>query len=224
MKLKRIEQNQIKFTSSLLAVFVVFTFCVMAFVKLAHDVSEHETLGADVAVLKFIHAGETHFLDTFIPIATDIGGMVGATLLTLLILGLFVYRREYLRAFGLFACVSGATLLNLVLKSVFERARPDLWERLINEASYSFPSGHAMTSAAIGIGLTVALWNSRWRWWAFAASTAYVLFVGYTRLYLGVHYPTDILAGWLVSGAWVMAVALMIRSRLGHKALKNLVK
>lgn len=224
MKLKRIERNQIKFTSSLVILFVMFTFCVMAFVRLAREVSEHETLAADVAMLNAIHAGETHFLDAFIPVATDIGGVLGATLITLLIIGLFIYKREYLRAFGLFACVAGAALLNVVLKSVFERARPDLWERLVNEASYSFPSGHAMASAAIGIGLTVALWNSRWRWWALAASTIYIVFVGYSRLYLGVHYPTDILAGWLTSGAWVMAVTLLIRSQLGHKALKNLVK
>lgn len=224
MKLKKIERNQIQFTAGVLVAFAVFTFCVMGFVKLARDVSEHETLGFDVAMLRLVHSGETHFLDTFMPIATDIGGVIGASLLTLLLLGLFVYKREYLRAFGLFLCVAGAAGLNVVLKAVFERARPDLWERLVDEASYSFPSAHAMASAAIGIGMTVALWNSRWRWWAFAASTAYILFVGYSRLYLGVHYPTDILAGWLVSGAWVMAVALMIRSKLGHKALRSLVK
>ncbi|QQS21922.1 phosphatase PAP2 family protein [Candidatus Saccharibacteria bacterium] len=222
--MKRLEENQLKFTAGVVTAFVVFALCTMGFVALARDVNEHETMAYDTALLRFVHSGETHFLDTFVPLATDIGGVIGASLLTLLILGLFVYKREYVRALGLFMCVAGAAILNLILKSVFERARPDLWERLVNEASYSFPSGHAMASAAIGIGLTVALWNSRWRWWAFAASTAYVLFVGYTRLYLGVHYPTDILAGWLVSGAWVMAVALMIRSRLGHKALKNLVK
>jgi len=92
----------------------------------------------------------------------------------------------------------------------------------VHEAGYSFPSGHAMASAALGLALAVALWNSRWRWWGLVFAVVYIAFVGYSRLYLGVHYPTDILAGWLVSGVWVLAIALLIRSKLGHQALRNL--
>ena len=109
--------------------------------------------------------------------------------------------------------MAGATVMNQVLKYIFERARPQLWEQLVHETSYSFPSGHAMVSAALGLAVVAALWNSRWRWWAVGVATVYILFVGFSRLYLGVHYPTDVLGGWLVSAAWVTAVALVLRRR-----------
>ncbi|MFZ1258589.1 MAG: phosphatase PAP2 family protein [Candidatus Saccharimonas sp.] len=221
-KLKKSEEHQVKLTASVIAAFTLFALCVMGFVNIAHEVIERETSPIDTGILKAVHRLESHFLDSFIPVATDIGGVVGVSVLTVLALALFVYKKEYIRAIGVFVSVAGASLLNVLLKSVFERARPDLWERLVNESSYSFPSGHAMASAALGIAVVVALWNSRWRWWSFSAAALYIVFVGFSRMYLGVHYPTDIIAGWCVSGAWVLAVALLIRSKLGHRALKKL--
>ena len=219
---KRIQKQHIHLTVGILAAFVIFALCAMLFVKIAIEVREKETLAFDDAVLEAIHGASNHFLNGFMPIATDIGGVVGVGALTVIFLALFIYKNEQRRALVLAVCVAGASALNVILKSVFERARPDLWGRLVNEAGFSFPSGHAMASSALGIALVVVLWNSRWRWWAFTAATAYILFVGYSRLYLGVHYPTDIFAGWLVSGSWVMAVALIFRSRLGNKALSRL--
>jgi membrane-associated phospholipid phosphatase len=220
--LSKIEKKQVAFTASTVTAFVLFAMFTMAFVKVAWEVREQETQGFDDAVLNGIHGMSNGFLDSFIPVATDIGGVIGVSLLTLAVLALFVYKREYRRALVVFVGVAGSAIINLVLKSVFERARPDLWQQLIHESSYSFPSGHSMASAALGLAVVVALWNSRWRWWALSAGAAYILFVGFSRLYLGVHYPTDVIAGWLVSGAWIMAVALLFRSKLGHQALKRL--
>lgn len=220
--MKKIEKKQLQFTTSVIAIFVVFALCVMGFVKVAWEVREQETNAVDDAMLTTIHGMETPFLDNFIPVATNFGGVFVIVALTVILLALFVYKKEYQRAILLGLSMAGAAALNVVLKSVFERARPDLWDKLVHESSYSFPSGHSMLTAALGLALIVALWNSRWRWWAVGFSALYVLFIGFTRLYLGVHYPTDVLAGWLVSGAWVMAVTLLIRSKLGHQALKRL--
>lgn len=218
----KIEKRQVTFTASIVMAFVLFAMLTMAFVKIAWEVREQETMAFDDAVLTAIHSISNGFLNAFIPVATDIGGVIGVTLLTLATLALFIYKREYRRALVVFVSVAGAAITNLILKSVFERARPDLWEQLVHEASYSFPSGHSMASAALGLAIAVALWNSRWRWWGLGAAAIYIVFVGFSRLYLGVHYPTDVIAGWLVSGAWVMAVALLFRSKLGHQALHKL--
>ncbi|MCA9335754.1 MAG: phosphatase PAP2 family protein [Candidatus Saccharibacteria bacterium] len=217
-----ITKKQARFSAGLLGAYVLVTLCALGFVRLAWEVRERETLGFDEAVLTAINHASTPFLNSFMPIATDVGGFVGVTLLTVVLLGLFIAKNEYRRALLVVVSVAGAALLNIVLKLVFARDRPDLWEQLVHEAGYSFPSGHAMASAALGLALAVALWNSRWRWWGLVFAVVYIAFVGYSRLYLGVHYPTDILAGWLVSGVWVLAIALLIRSKLGHQALRNL--
>ena len=220
--IKQINKPQVYFTAGVIALFTGLALCTLAFVGLSDEVREMETLPFDIAVLNSVHGLSNHFLDAFMPVATDIGGVVGVVAITLIMTALFVYKNERRRALMVSITVAGAAGINLILKSVFERARPDLWETLVREPGFSFPSGHAMASAALGAAIVVALWDSRWRWWAFTAATFYIVFVGFSRLYLGVHYPTDILAGWLVSGGWVMAVTLMFRSRLGNRVLRKL--
>ena len=215
---------RVHFTSGIVVAFVLFALCVMGFVRLAGEVREQETMALDQTLLAAVHDHSSSMLDAFIPIATDVGGIVGVGAATLILLTVFLYRREYVRVVVLAMSVAGASALNLVLKAVFMRQRPDLWAQLVHETGYSFPSGHAMMSAGLGIAVMVILWNSRWRWWGIIASMFYIVFVGFSRIYLGVHYPSDVLAGWFVSGAWVMAVALMVRSRLGHQALQTLGK
>ena len=124
--------------------------------------------------------------------------------------GLLWWRGRRRDAALLAAAVIGSTLLNAVLKAVFQRDRPDFWEHLVVEDSYSFPSGHAMASMSLAAALVVIAWSSRWRWPAIALATVYVLVVGVSRLYLGVHFPSDVLAGWCVAVAWVVVVAVVL--------------
>jgi membrane-associated phospholipid phosphatase len=72
--------------------------------------------------------------------------------------------------------------------------------------SYSFPSGHAMGSVTLGVAATLLCWHSRWRWPVFAGASTFIALVGLSRIYLGVHYPSDILAGWAAGTAWVVAM------------------
>jgi undecaprenyl-diphosphatase len=221
-KIHTIQQKQVVLSAGVVALFIAIAILSMSFVKLASEVRENDTNQFDDGVLVGIHSITSPFLDQFVPVLTNIGGFVVVSGVTAILLGLFVYKKEYYRAAHIALCMSGAIALNLILKSVFERASPDLWDKIVHESSYSFPSGHAMMSAAFGFALIVALWNSRWRWWAVWFSAIYIPVVGFTRLYLGVHYPTDVLAGWLVSGAWVMMVTLLLRSKFAHQALKKL--
>lgn len=220
--LKRIEAQRVKMTAGVFVAFAIFVLCTILFVQVADEVREEDTLALDAAVLNAIHSYSNLFLDVVMPVATDVGGVIGVVAITTVSCALLMYRNQRRRALVLGVCVAGAAILNLLLKAIFERARPELWERLIYETGFSFPSGHAMASAALGIGLVLVLWGSRWRWRVAIAAAAYVLFVGFSRMYLGVHYPSDIVAGWLVSGAWVMVVGLMFRSRLGNQVLSHL--
>ncbi|MCV3212121.1 phosphatase PAP2 family protein [Plectonema radiosum NIES-515] len=83
-----------------------------------------------------------------------------------------------------------------------------------HELSYAFFSGHAMTSMTLIAVLVVLAWNSNLRWLVLIFGSLFVVAIGWTRLYLGVHFPSDILAGWMVALAWAIGVNLIIKPHL----------
>ena len=100
-------------------------------------------------------------------------------------------------------------LVNVALKSAFARARPPAAEALVHAGGYAFPSGHSMASATFALALTVVAWPTRWRVPAALLAAAFALLMGASRIYLGVHWLTDVLAGW------AMAVAVVTGTELG---------
>ena len=108
-----------------------------------------------------------------------------------------------------FIATIGGWFLNETLKEVFQRARPAIVPHLQNVMTLSFPSGHAMNSAAVYLtlgALTMRLADRRvTRWYCMAAAMLLTFLVGASRIFLGVHYPTDVLAGWLLGMTWALA-------------------
>jgi undecaprenyl-diphosphatase len=102
----------------------------------------------------------------------------------------------------------GGSLLTFVLKSLFDRPRPDVVVHLVGVSSASFPSGHAMASATIYLTLGALLARvqpqRRLKIYAGVVAATLTVLVGLSRVYLGVHWPTDVLAGWCVGAAWAM--------------------
>ncbi len=194
----------------LAVVFIIFLACSIGFVAVADEVHEGDTLVVDQTILTTINQQSTQGLDSFFVTFTELGGLIGVVAITAGILALLLLRKKYRAATIVAAGVGGAALINIILKAIFERPRPDLWDQLIVEHSFSFPSGHAMASSALAFSIIALFWNTRYRWFVVAGALLYILLIGLSRLYLGVHYPTDVLAGWLVSGAWVLSVVFAI--------------
>jgi undecaprenyl-diphosphatase len=122
----------------------------------------------------------------------------------------FLVKRQDRIYASFWACaVIGAALLNVLGKHVFERSRPDFWASVMPEASFSFPSGHAMQSMAVVAGLVTLAWQGRWKIQVLLIGIFYVFFVGFSRIYLGVHFPSDIIAGWMASLTWVFGLRIL---------------
>lgn len=188
----------------------MFLLPLLLFASLARDVVAAGALPYDRSVMMWLHVRESPVLTTTMSALTELGGLVAVPIIAVAWAGLFWWRGRRRDAALLAAAVIGSTLLNTVLKAVFQRDRPDFWEHLVVEDSYSFPSGHAMASMSLAAALVVIAWSSLWRWPAIAGGVVYVLVVGVSRIYLGVHFPSDILAGWCVAVLWVTVVAVVL--------------
>lgn len=194
----------------LLLLFVAVLAPLLLFGWLAEDVLEHQAFRFDDPLLLYVHHFATPGLDRFMLWMSLLGYQVGVVPADLVI-SLWLLLRRHLRAALFFIlAVGGAGLLNQLAKSLFGRERPKLWPSLAPEATFSFPSGHAMGSMALVTALVILLWSTRWRYPILVLGSLFVLLVGFSRLYLGVHYPSDVLAGWVASLAWVMGLSYVL--------------
>ena len=194
----------------LLLVFVGLLLPLWGFAELADEIHEQEAIAFDEPLLHFAHGLATPGLDRVFVVLTDIGYLHGVVPFDIaLVLVLLVLRRWRAAAFAALA-LAGSGLLNVGTKLVFARDRPSLWESITPELTYSFPSGHAMGSATLAWVLVLLAWRTRWRWPVVAVALPFVLLVGFSRVYLGVHYPSDILAGWAAASAWAVASHLAV--------------
>ena len=180
------------------------------FRELADELREGEAFFFDDPLLNAAHAlGNQGFDHVFVALSA-LGyqwGAVPFNVLMLLWLGFKRWMRE-----GLFAGVAviGSALLNLGTKQLFARERPSLWESIAPESTYSFPSGHAMGSMTLAWVVVLLAWRTRWRMPVLIAALAFAVLVGLSRVYLGVHYPSDILAGWAAASIWTVGAYLLV--------------
>jgi undecaprenyl-diphosphatase len=210
---------------------LVVILCLVAgtwiFIEIADEVVEGESGSFDRMILEQVQgvgpSGQPRgpaWLAISMRDITALGGYTVLTLVTLFCaLYLLLIRRRRLAMFTIGAAFGGMMVSSL-LKLLFSRERPDLDLRLVVEQSYGFPSGHAMMSAVVYLSLAVILStilpSVRERALLLLAAMLLTFMVGISRLYLGVHYPTDVLAGWSVGLAWASLwwfVGLRVRNR-----------
>ena len=181
------------------------------FLNLAEDIVEKERLSIDLPIQLFLHSYETPMLDSVMLVLTQAGSAYALVPLNILIFFLLIHWKRNSDAVFFSLSVTGAALLNYAAKLSFARARPDLWASISPEVTYSFPSGHAMSSLAAAGALIVLTWQSKWRLPVAVVTLPVVIGVGLSRIYLGVHYPSDILAGWAASTAWIAGLVMARR-------------
>lgn len=147
---------------------------------------------------------------------TALGGLLVTTLLTLGLAGFFLLDRRPRLALFVVAAVVGGVLVSSALKLGFDRPRPELVPHGSHVVTPSFPSGHSSTATVVyltlGVILARALPRRRMKVYVVALAVLVALGVGFSRVYLGVHWPTDVLAGWTVGGLWALACWLAERA------------
>ena len=202
---------------------LVLLAVVLLVVTLAGKVLEGDTLEFDKRMLQSLRKADNPSQPigpAWLELAAfDITALGGPTLLGLTVfavVGFLVLQGLYRNALFVLLASAGGWLLNDALKEFFARPRPTVVPHLRQVMSLSFPSGHALTSAAVFLTLGALLMRVAERrivkfYCMFVAMFA-TLLVGATRVYLGVHYPTDVLAGWLIGVSWALFCWLLERS------------
>ena len=201
----------------------VSAFVVWAFAELVDGVIEGESRAFDRAVLLWIHNRFPEWLDTPMRLITALGYywvvlplLAGAVLV-------FYLKGWRLSAVLLMVSTAGGVFLTTVLKAVFRRARPELFDSGYTASFYSFPSGHATVAVGFYGALTLILayrLRGLARWAVATGGVLLVLLIGFSRLYLGVHYPTDVLAGLLAAPLWVISVGAVYVVWLSIRGLR----
>ncbi|WP_439816907.1 phosphatase PAP2 family protein [Zavarzinia sp. CC-PAN008] len=196
---------------------------------LASEVMEGETQALDEAILLALRQPGDHaqpigplWLQVALTDVTALGSITVLALVTLATAAYLAMRRRGGQALVAIAAGGGALALNTLLKSVFLRPRPDLVAHGVDVYTSSFPSAHAMVSAAtyLTLGALVAKVeaDTARKIYLMGLAVGLTLLVGLSRIYLGVHYPSDVLAGWTAGAAWALfcwMVAVLARGRRG---------
>jgi len=208
------------------AVVLVTAFAIVlalfGFAKIAEEMLEGDTKDFDVWFLRLLRRPDRPEIpigpNWLIQAALDITVLGGRTFLTIAVLivcGYLALARKYASMWLVAIAAGGGGLLTTVMKLVFARERPDIVPHLAAVTSPSFPSGHSMLAAVIylTLGSLIARLAARRRVRAYVMSVALLMtsLVGGSRVYLGVHYPTDVLGGWMAGLAWALLCWLIAR-------------
>ncbi|MEJ7933897.1 phosphatase PAP2 family protein [Sphingobium sp. AN558] len=191
--------------------------------RLGSEIMEGESFAIDRVVLEGLRTSA----DRAIPIGpywveqamrdiTALGGVTILTLLTALTAAYLLASRKAGTALFLIAAIAGGAIVSSILKAGYARPRPELVPHLVEVHSTSFPSGHAMNSAITYLTLGVLLARSetdrRVRIFLMSVAIGLTLTIGMSRVYLGVHWPSDVVAGWCVGACWAALCSLAARA------------
>jgi membrane-associated phospholipid phosphatase/phosphoglycolate phosphatase-like HAD superfamily hydrolase len=191
------------------AVLAASLVCFFALALLVHPSAPD---GLDARANAFVAAHRTAALTSFFTGYTGLGRWLVLAVATVAVLAALAWRSRRREAAFLLIVMTVSPLLNLALKHLFARARPPAESAVLSVSGYAFPSGHAMSSAAFAVALAVIAWPTRWRWPAAGIAATFALLMGLSRVYLGVHWLTDVLAGWACAVAVVAGTLLIMRS------------
>ena len=184
---------------------------VLLVMVLAGLVSNHVTDGLDVAIIRVLRASDLVAPLAILHQVTELGSTTAMMILAIVLLLSELIARRPWSGITAAATIGLASLGNELVKGLMARARPDLIQPIVVERGYSFPSGHAALSmVGYGVAALLVARSGAPRGVKVAAAFAagcLVALIGISRVYLGAHFPTDVLAGWLAGGAIVLLFA-----------------
>jgi undecaprenyl-diphosphatase len=206
------EEAQRLMTAALIAGLLAAAAALLLFTWLGREVLEGEALRLDIGGRTLVQAWASPTLTEVMVAASFYGGPVVLIPAALVTAFAFLVHGWHRGALLVVLTMAGAALLNWLLKVTFARVRPEAFFEYPLPASASFPSGHALYAASIFGGLaallTARLKHGPLRVAVWSAAVFLILMVGFSRVYLGVHYPSDVLAGYSIAVIWVTFVAL----------------
>ncbi|RJG01463.1 phosphatase PAP2 family protein [Noviherbaspirillum sedimenti] len=204
----------------LLVAITAITSALWFFIEIAEDVVQGETRKIDLAILMVFRSAHDPtqafgpaWLNEFV---RDISGLGSLGVLILLVAAAVIFLlliRKWRTALFTLIATFGGGLASFLLKEVFSRPRPDLVPLGTLDYHASFPSGHAMMSALVYLtlgALVARLTPGRWlKIYVMGIAAALSILIGVSRVYLGVHWPSDVLAGWAAGAAWALGCWLL---------------
>lgn len=191
----------------------------LLFAAIAQDVVTGGVMSEqDVSVVACLQANASAALNAVMTWVSFSGGPAITSAYATILIAAYLARRRIAAALAIATTVYGAALFNIALKHLIQRGRPTLQDPLMTLPTYSFPSGHAAASTVFGGLICILTWRSGLRGTravvAIASVVAWVVLVGVSRVYLGLHYPTDVVAGTAEGLAWLMVWTIAF-DRLG---------
>jgi undecaprenyl-diphosphatase len=187
---------------------------------------EGDVSAADRAILFAVARARTPWLTIAAIDVTALGSITLVVLFSAFTLVVLLVLRDRLGALQMLAASVGAGILTLVTKDIIERTRPEVAQQLIAVSGFSYPSGHSLSTSALY--LTIAIIAGRYvqhlgaRVAIFIAVSAVVIMVGASRVYLGVHYATDVVSGISLGAAWALVLAGLF-TLLGHRGSSSVL-
>jgi undecaprenyl-diphosphatase len=204
---------------ALLIALLLIGVALLAFFKLASEVLEGETLSFDRPILMAFRSAQ----DPAIPIGppwlveamtdlTAFGSATGLVLVSGAVLGYLLISGRTRTALFMLAATGGGAILGKLLKLAYDRPRPTLVPHIVEVATAGFPSGHATDSAIVYLTLGALLARTvpepAVRLYIICTAILLTLLIGVSRVYLGVHWPSDVVAGWTIGSAWALGCSL----------------
>ncbi|MBD2136550.1 phosphatase PAP2 family protein [Anabaena sp. FACHB-1237] len=165
----------------------------------------------DVPVLLAVHSLANSRLDSIAVFLTQWGKFENIFPICVLISVIFLIQKQWKKFSYVIFTALGSAFISHTGKVLIHRIRPHLWISKAPELSYAFPSGHSMTSMTLVAILLILSWYLPQKWLVLTLGSLYILLIAWTRLYLGVHYPSDIIAGWMLAIAWAITMNLIIK-------------
>lgn len=207
--------------------FILSLISLICFGIMAVLVINQKTATFDSKVIAFIQGLESPILTTIMKVFTTIGSTKTVAVLCLIIMFvLYVVLKQRSECLLFIAAILGTNVLFISLKFLIQRERPSL-HRLIEETGYSFPSGHSTIAFALYGTILFLLWRHvqiRWKRAILTVMAAMmILSIGISRIYVGVHYPSDVLAGFLIAGFWITLVIGIHQKYQENASQKNIL-